>query len=140
MTEEKIEKKDIIDDTDMSVVAPPAALIAAPAAPPAAEVKPETVYQLATRLGISPDLARLYHNVLPLFENTSVTLKKYHAHFFQIFFRDNITLNCIDNGRGSYNVDASRGGKSLDRRADRFAQLDIKGAVERIEALAKRFM
>ena len=128
MTEEKIEKKDIIDDAAISTAAP------------TAEAKQETVHQLATRLGISPDLARLYRSVLPLFENTSVTLKKYHIHFFHIYLRDGITLNCIDNGGGMYNVDVSRGNKSLDRRADRFAQLDIKGAVERIEALAKRFM
>lgn len=100
----------------------------------------ETASEIARRLGIAMPLAKLYHEISPLFENTSVTIKKDGTHRFVVYLRDEINIQCLYvDSNIPYCVYLMRGTKYLPG-LGRFVRIAYGAAVERIKKYAQMYM
>lgn len=100
----------------------------------------ETASEIARRLGIDLSLAKLYCEISPLFENTSVTIKKTGTYQFVVYMRDEIHIQCsTDSHSGMYIVHLMKGTRSVTG-PTRYTRIAYDTAVERIKKFAQMCM
>lgn len=106
------------------------------------EKKPvqETAYVTARRLGTTLGLAKIYQEISPMFENTSVTIKACDQRL-KIYLGDDVYVQCTDNCLKDYpyRVLMMRGIKYLPGQ-NRYITVSHDVAVARIKKYAQTYM